>query len=95
MRMQAVGFIMTFILFIIAASIFPTLDKKGPGGHTFEFIYFFSSFFLDTVRTQFNDPPPCSRSLSRTDSRYRTWCQRSSRQAWSTGRDSVVQLQRQ
>ena len=45
-RMQAVGFIMTFMLFIIAASIFPILDKKGPGAHAFEFIYFFSSFWI-------------------------------------------------
>lgn len=45
-RMQAVGFLISFILFIIAASIFPTLDKKGPGSHAFEFIYFFSSFWI-------------------------------------------------
>ncbi|KAK5038099.1 hypothetical protein LTS07_001567 [Exophiala sideris] len=45
-RMQAVGFIMSFILFIIAAAAFPILDKKGPGGHAFEFIYFFSSFWI-------------------------------------------------
>jgi hypothetical protein len=45
-RMQAVGFLMTFILFIIAAIIFPKLDKKGPGAHGFEFIYFFSSFWI-------------------------------------------------
>jgi MFS family permease len=45
-RMQAVGFIMSFILFIIAASIFPTLNQKGPGAHGFEFIYFFSSFWI-------------------------------------------------
>ena len=45
-KMQAVGFLMNFILFIIAASIFPTLNKKGPGGHGFEFIYFFSSFWI-------------------------------------------------
>lgn len=45
-RMQAVGFLMSFILFIIAASIFPILDKKGPGAHAFEFIYFFSSFWI-------------------------------------------------
>lgn len=45
-NMQAVGFIMSFILFIIAASIFPILNKKGPGAHGFEFIYFFSSFWI-------------------------------------------------
>jgi MFS family permease len=45
-RMQMVGFIMSFILFIIAAAAFPILDKKGPGGHAFEFIYFFSSFWI-------------------------------------------------
>lgn len=44
--MQAVGFIMSFILFIIAAAAFPVLNKKGPGSHAFEFIYFFSSFWL-------------------------------------------------
>lgn len=37
---------MTFILFIITASIFLTLDKKGPGGHAFEFIYFSSTFWI-------------------------------------------------
>lgn len=45
-KMQAVGFMMSFVLFIIAVAIFPTLDKKGPGGHAFEFIYFFSSFWI-------------------------------------------------
>ncbi len=45
-RMQAVGFIMSFILFIIAAGAFPILNKKGPGGKAFEFIYFFSSFWI-------------------------------------------------
>jgi len=45
-RMQGVGFIMSFILFIIAAGAFPILNKKGPGGHAFEFIYFFSSFWI-------------------------------------------------
>jgi MFS family permease len=45
-RMQAVGFVMSFILFITAAAIFPTLDHKGPGAHGFEFIYFFSSFWI-------------------------------------------------
>jgi len=45
-RMQAVGFIMSFLLFIIAAAIFPQLNQKGAGGHAFEFIYFFSSFWI-------------------------------------------------
>ncbi|KAF2093072.1 MFS general substrate transporter [Rhizodiscina lignyota] len=45
-RMQAVGFLMSFILFIIAAAAFPILDVPGPGGHGFEFIYFFSSFWI-------------------------------------------------
>ena len=45
-RMQAVGFVMSFIPFIVAASIFSILDKKGPGAHAFEFIYFFSSFWI-------------------------------------------------
>ena len=43
-RMQSVGFLMSFILFIIAAGAFPVLNKKGPDGHAFEFVYFFSSF---------------------------------------------------
>ena len=30
-RMQAIGFIMSFILFIIAAGAFPILNQKGPG----------------------------------------------------------------
>jgi len=45
-RMQMVGFGMSFLLFVIAASTFPLLDKKGPGSHAFEFIYFFSSFWI-------------------------------------------------
>ena len=45
-RMQAVGFLMNFVLFIIAAAIFPKLDTMGAGAHGFEFIYFFSSFWI-------------------------------------------------
>lgn len=45
-RMQAVGFIMSFLLFIIAAGAYPVLDQKGAGGKAFEFIYFFSSFWI-------------------------------------------------
>lgn len=45
-RMQAVGFLMSFILFIIAAGAYPVLNQKGPGGKAFEFIYFFSSFWI-------------------------------------------------
>ena len=45
-RMQAVGFLMNFVLFIIAAAIFPKLDTMGAGAHGFELIYFFSSFWI-------------------------------------------------
>ena len=45
-RMQAVGLLMNFVLFIIAAAIFPKLDTMGAGAHGFEFIYFFSSFWI-------------------------------------------------
>ncbi|KIW94511.1 uncharacterized protein Z519_04487 [Cladophialophora bantiana CBS 173.52] len=45
-RMQAVGFIMSFILFIIAARLYPELDVKGAGGKALELIYFFSSFWI-------------------------------------------------
>ena len=39
---------MNFILFIIAATIFPSLDARGAGPHGFEFIYFFSSFWIQS-----------------------------------------------
>ena len=45
-RMQAVGTLMNFVLFVIAAAIFPKLDTMGAGAHGFEFIYFFSSFWI-------------------------------------------------
>ena len=46
MRMQAIGFVATFIIFIIAASLFPTLQKPGTPVKIFEFLYFFSSFWV-------------------------------------------------
>ena len=43
-RMQAVGILMNFVLFVIAAAIFPKLGTMGASAHGFELIYFFSSF---------------------------------------------------
>ena len=37
-RMQAVGFLMNFVLFMIAAAIFPKLETMGAGAQAFEFI---------------------------------------------------------
>ena len=45
-RMQAVGFIMSFILFIIAAIAYSQLNVKGAGGKAFELVYFFSNFWI-------------------------------------------------
>ena len=47
-KMQAVGFIMSFILFIIAAGAFDFLytGPFTPGAQGFIFIYFFSSFWI-------------------------------------------------
>ena len=45
-RMQAVEFQMNFVLFIIAAAIFPKLDTIGVGAHGFELIDYFSSFWI-------------------------------------------------
>lgn len=46
--MQAVGFIMSFILFIIAAAAYDDLSTAPftPGSRAFVFIYFFSSFWI-------------------------------------------------
>jgi hypothetical protein len=44
-RMQAVGFIAIFILFIISAAFFDTLQKPGTPVKIFQFMYFFSSFW--------------------------------------------------
>jgi MFS family permease len=44
-RMQSVGFLAIFILFVIAASLYPTLIKPGAAIKVFQFIYFFSSFW--------------------------------------------------
>ena len=44
-RMQAVGFLAIFILFIISAALFPQLEKPGRPVKVFQFMYFFSSFW--------------------------------------------------
>lgn len=46
--MQAVGFLMSFVLFIIAAGAYDDLatDPFTPGAQAFIFIYFFSSFWI-------------------------------------------------
>ena len=44
--MQAVEFLMNFVLFIIAAAIFPKSDSMGVGAHGFELIDYFSSFWI-------------------------------------------------
>ena len=36
----------TFIIFIIAASLFPTLQRPGTPIKVFQFLYFFSSFWV-------------------------------------------------
>jgi len=43
--MQAIGFLADFILFIIPAALFNTLQKPGTLIKVFQFIYFFSSFW--------------------------------------------------
>jgi hypothetical protein len=43
-RLQALGFFMDFVLFLVPACIYPTLIKKSNIG-AFQFIYFFSSFW--------------------------------------------------
>ena len=44
-RMQAIGFLAIFVLFIIPAIMYDTLTKPGPGIKAFQFPYFFSSFW--------------------------------------------------
>lgn len=46
-RIQCLGFIMSFILYLIAACTFKLIDKPpgSPGAQAFIFIYFFSSFW--------------------------------------------------
>lgn len=44
-RMQAIGFLADFTLFIISASLFSKLQKPGTPVKIFQFMYFFSSFW--------------------------------------------------
>jgi MFS family permease len=44
-RMQAVGFLADFILFVISAALFNTLQTPGTSVKVFQFMYFFSSFW--------------------------------------------------
>jgi hypothetical protein len=44
-RMQNVGFIMMFVLFLICGVAFPQLRGSTTGLHVFQFLYFFSSFW--------------------------------------------------
>lgn len=44
--MQVVEFRMNFVLFTIAAAIFPKLDTMGIGAHGFELIDYFPSFWI-------------------------------------------------
>ena len=43
--MQATGFLMDFVCFIIPAAMFNTLLKPGAPIHVFQFLYYFSSFW--------------------------------------------------
>jgi len=47
-RMQATGFLMSFVLFLICAAAYPELNKApgSPGAQAFIFLYFFSSFWI-------------------------------------------------
>lgn len=45
-RMQAVGFLATSIIFVIAASLFPILQQPGTPIKILQFLYFFSSFWV-------------------------------------------------
>jgi hypothetical protein len=45
-RMQAIGFLATFILFLICSCLFDTLQKPGTPIKIFQFLYFFSSFWV-------------------------------------------------
>ena len=44
-RMQAVGFLAIFVIFIISAALFSKLEKPGTPVKIFQFLYFFSSFW--------------------------------------------------
>ena len=44
-RMQAVGFLADFLLFVISAALFNTLQTPGTPVKIFQFLYFFSSFW--------------------------------------------------
>jgi MFS family permease len=44
-RMQAIGFLADFILFIIPATLFTSLSRPGTPIKVFQFVYFFSSFW--------------------------------------------------
>lgn len=44
-RMQAVGFLAIFVIFIISAALFDKLEKPGTPIKVFQFMYFFSSFW--------------------------------------------------
>ncbi|WIA41970.1 hypothetical protein OEZ86_009273 [Tetradesmus obliquus] len=44
-RMQNVGFLMMFVLFLICGVAFPTLTASEAGLRAFQFLYFFSSFW--------------------------------------------------
>ena len=45
MHMQANGFMMMFILYLICAVAYPQLTASQAGLHAFQFLYFFSSFW--------------------------------------------------
>ena len=44
-KMQAIGFFMDFILFVIPAFAYDSMTKPGPGVKAFQALYFLSSFF--------------------------------------------------
>lgn len=44
-RMQAVGFLACFVLFLVPACLWDSLTGSKTGGKVFQFIYFFSSFW--------------------------------------------------
>lgn len=44
-RMQTIGFMMMFVLFLICGVAYPTLTASAVGLHAFQALYFLSSFF--------------------------------------------------
>lgn len=44
-RMQSIGFLADFILFVISAALFTKLEQPGGPIKVFQFLYFFSSFW--------------------------------------------------